>query len=108
MGKPTEFESSQKPCRKNFSATQQNKVFIMMFLSRRNPRTGSTEPSSNKSVGVKTKRSMRYFPQRLGTILIMLLATAKLVRATVTGQYVADCTDLRILVGMKTIGFPLH
>merc|ERR1711900_33662 len=54
----------------------------MGFMGRRDQKTGSTEPGSNRRVGVKTNSNgMRFSLRRLGAILLILLAVIPLADA---------------------------
>merc|ERR1711964_637407 len=55
-------------------------TMMTMFLSRRDQKTGSTEPGSNRRVGVKTN-SVGFSLRRLAAMLIVLLAMIQLVGA---------------------------
>merc|ERR1711964_121563 len=71
----------------------------MTFLPR-NTRTGS-----NKSVGVKTKRSMRHSsPRRLGTTLVMLLAmTQPAMSLKKASAFQIELEDAKTIQALKSI-----
>merc|ERR1711964_476171 len=61
-------------------STFRENTMMTMFLSRRDQKTGSTGPGSNRRVGVKTN-SVRFSLPRLAAMLILLLAMIDMVVA---------------------------
>merc|ERR1711964_819153 len=85
------------------TATQRTLRGTHTCVRARPQRTGSTEPGSNKSVGVKTKRSMWHSPHRLGVMLVLLLAMIQLASAQTIDEFLKQLNAVKTLDGLEAV-----